>query len=104
MNKHTKAYFLARLRGSSKAKARAAVVESFQPFAKTKHRQIGRAIRKAERQLRPVPASYRTYEEQKALRDRWWAARGRGEAALPVTDPQMGSHHDRGRAIDTEAW
>jgi len=101
-NPHIRAYLFVRLYGGSKAKARAAVVESFQPFAKTRRRQIGRAIRKAERIINrfwSIKPSYRTYEQQKALYEKWRAS-GRGAVAMPTTDPQQGSHHTRGGAID----
>lgn len=100
-NHHVKAYLFVRLYGGSKAKARAAVVESFQPFAKTKRRQIGRAIRTGERRVQQfrdkLHGGYRTYEQQKALYERW-KARGRGTVATP----QLGSHHSRGLAIDID--
>ena len=101
-SRHVRAYLFVRLYGGSKAKARAAVVESFQPFAKTKRRQIGRAIRTGERifnRLRSVGPGYRSYDEQRRLYERWKAG-GRGAVAVPTTDPQMGSHHSRGVAID----
>lgn len=104
-NPHVKAYLFILLYGGSKAKARAAVVESFQPFAKTKRRQIGRAIRTAERiinSFRSVKLPYRSFAEQKALYEKWKAA-GRGVVAVPQTDLQRGSHHSRGFAIDMAA-
>ena len=97
-NRHVKAYLFVRLYGGSKAKARAAVVESFQPFAKTKRRHIGRTIRTAERRIQQLRngklgSAYRSYEQQKALYETWRA--GRGVVAVPGI-----SIHEKGRAFD----
>lgn len=94
MNRHTKAYVYVRIYGGSERKAREAVVKSFQPFVKTKKRQIGRAIRVGRRQVeRFRQDSYRSYYEQKRLYERWrsepWHYEYRGQ-------------HEKGFAIDIE--
>lgn len=94
-----KTYVFARLYGASKRTARRAV-----EGLGLGRRQTGRAIRKAERQFARLYAAglgYRSYDEQKRLYEKW-KSRGRGVVAVPQTDPQGGSHHSRGLAIDID--